>query len=240
VPISDKNRKILWGKSGNRCAICRRTLVVDATGTDSESVVGDECHIVSSAKGGPRHDPDYSSTETDELPNLMLLCRIHHKMIDDQAEKYSTDILRSIKANHEKWVSHKLTEDASFPPVKIHRTESEIPKNLPLIKSGKELSNLAAGCFGVYKDYSDGLDDDETELVGSFIQHVSDLIDIFDNLGPLEKMRSTKALDEEIKSLAADGFMVFATVERQRLEGGAYPPSEFRVLHLSVKRESEL
>src|SRR5205085_1467643 len=47
VAISDKTRKLLWGRSGNRCAICRRTLSVDGTVVDAEAVVGEECHIVS-------------------------------------------------------------------------------------------------------------------------------------------------------------------------------------------------
>ena len=47
MAINDKTRKVLWGRSGNRCAICRRELVLDATTVDDVSVVGEECHIVS-------------------------------------------------------------------------------------------------------------------------------------------------------------------------------------------------
>ncbi|MCL1092103.1 HNH endonuclease [Shewanella profunda] len=75
MSISDKNRKILWGKSGNLCAICRQALVIDPTTADPESVVGDECHIISGAKGGPRHTPEFPIDEIDSLSNLMLLCR---------------------------------------------------------------------------------------------------------------------------------------------------------------------
>ena len=54
MPITDKTRKILWGRSGNRCAICKNELVIDATGQDAESVVAEECHIISPRQNGPR------------------------------------------------------------------------------------------------------------------------------------------------------------------------------------------
>ncbi len=57
--ITDKDRKILWGRSGNRCAICKHELVIEATPNDAESVVGEECHIISGSPNGPRHDPTY-------------------------------------------------------------------------------------------------------------------------------------------------------------------------------------
>lgn len=206
---------------------------------DSESVVGDECHIVSGAKGGPRHDPEYPEAEMDSLSNIILLCRVHHKMIDDQAETYTADILRYSKANHEKWVEEKLHEQPHVPPVRITRISSEIPKQLPVIQSGKELLNLAIGCHGAYHDYSDDLDEEETELVGGFIQNISDWGDIGDGLETIERIRAAKSIDDELAELKSRGFIVFAAREKQRMEGGVCPPSSFYVLHLSVRRESD-
>src|SRR5277367_1301593 len=39
MAISDKTRKILWARSGDRCAECRRQLVEEATRADAESVI---------------------------------------------------------------------------------------------------------------------------------------------------------------------------------------------------------
>ena len=108
--ITDRTRRILWGRSGNRCIFCRRELVVNATAADDESVVGDECHIISSHPNGPRYDPSYSVKKLHVCENLILLCRVHHKMIDDQCESYTVDILRQMKVNHDLWVSQKLTD----------------------------------------------------------------------------------------------------------------------------------
>ena len=217
--------------------MCRHPLVVDPTALESESVVGDECHIISSAKGGPRHNPTFPSFEIDELSNLMLLCRIHHKLVDDQGETYTADLLRSMKANHEKWVEHALKEEPEIPSIRIGRIKSEIPTELPVIQSGKELLNLAMGCHSSYMDYSDDLDAGETDLVGGFIQNVSDWVDIADE--PIERIRAAKSLDDEIKVLNELGFMVFAAKEKQRVDGGISGASTWRVLHLAVKRGSD-
>ena len=101
MPITDKTRKILWGRSGNRCAICKRELVVDATPGDDESVVGDECHIISESKPeGSRNVPGVTIEEADSYQNLVLLAKIHHKIIDDQVNKYPASELNRIKHEH--------------------------------------------------------------------------------------------------------------------------------------------
>ena len=73
MAITDKTRKIFWGRSGNRCAICRRELVIDATSADDESVVGEECHIVSGKGQGPRYNSSVSEERIDDPENLLLL-----------------------------------------------------------------------------------------------------------------------------------------------------------------------
>lgn len=239
VPITDKNRKILWAKSGNRCAVCRKPLIIEPTHQDPESVLGEECHIRSAAKAGPRHDPAFPANEIDGLSNLLLLCRVHHKMVDDQVETYTTNILTGIKTNHENWVEEKLKDEDKITPVRIKRISDEIPTKLPLILSGIDLLNLALGCHAAYNDYSDDLDDAETDLVGGFIQDISDWADLGFGMEPSERIRAAKSIDEGIKSLRESGFLVFAERERQRIEGGINGPSNFYVLHLSVKRGND-
>lgn len=108
MTITDKMRKLLWGRSGSRCAFCRNELIQDATPQDDESVVGDECHIVSGKSNGPRYDPAFPVDEIDTYANLILLCRVHHKTVDDQPETFTTEILGQLKANHERWVADAL------------------------------------------------------------------------------------------------------------------------------------
>jgi hypothetical protein len=236
MAITDKTRKILWGRSGNRCAICRQRLVVDETSLDTESVVGDECHINSGAPNGPRYSVAVDPQGIDNLTNLLLLCRVHHKMVDDQFETYTAELLRTIKVNHEHWVEEKFLEKSENAPVKIRRIPHEIPSKLTPINSGAELFSLASVCHGSYQDHSDDLDDDEVEVVGGFLQSLRDWIDIASDLEPIDKVRAKKSLSDELNDLKSKGFLVFAAKEKQRLEGGIGQPSDFYILHLVVSR----
>ena len=111
MSISLKTHKLLWGKSGNKCAFedCRNELIADETVSDDESVIGDEAHIVARKEDGPRGISPLTAEERDKYDNLILLCRKHHKIIDDQYIYYDVDKLRHIKLNHEKWIQDSLT-----------------------------------------------------------------------------------------------------------------------------------
>ena len=111
--ISVKTKKMLWGRSANRCSHpeCRRQLVDGETETDDPSIVGDEAHIVAREQDGPRGNSDLTADERDRYDNLMLLCKIHHKIIDDQPDTYTVELLREIKARHIEWVDGNLDVD---------------------------------------------------------------------------------------------------------------------------------
>ncbi len=77
-------------------------------------------HIISPREKGPRHDPTYPQEKLDSDENLILLCRIHHKMVDDQEETYTRDILRQMKSNHGIWLTEKFTDKSHTPkPLKF-------------------------------------------------------------------------------------------------------------------------
>lgn len=111
--IGLKTQKMLWGRSASRCAFpnCKMELVMDATQTDDESIVGEACHIVARSEDGPRGDSPLNSEQRDKYNNLLLLCNVHHKVIDDQVEHYTVDSLKNMKSVHESWVTSQL---ASF------------------------------------------------------------------------------------------------------------------------------
>jgi len=239
MAISDRTRKILWVKTGNRCAICRQKLVLDKTELDGESVVGDECHIVSEKKDGPRFTADIPLEEIDSEANLIILCKTHHKMIDDQVETYTVDLLTHIKKNHEKWVETKFSQEEIIKPVRIKRYKKEIPQKLARMLSGKALLNLAVGCSAMYQDYPDDLSTEETELIGGFIQTVTDWVDIYDPIEPFEKVRAAKSIHDDMVELDKNGFLVFAEPEKQILEGGISEGTAWNALHLSILRKGD-
>lgn len=71
MTVEARDRKILWARSHNACAICRQPLVLNATETDRESVVGDEAHIVAQSSGGPRAGL-IPVSDLDKYDNLIL------------------------------------------------------------------------------------------------------------------------------------------------------------------------
>ena len=111
MSISLKTHKILWGRAANRCAICQMELVMDASETDDESVVGEACHIVAHSPDGPRGESDLTQEQRDKYSNLILLCNVHHKQIDDQPGEYPVERLHQIKTDHEKMVREKFDFD---------------------------------------------------------------------------------------------------------------------------------
>jgi hypothetical protein len=108
VQLTDRDRKLLWGRAGSRCSYCRCRLVVEASDLDRESIVGDEAHIISDSPTGPRAHGG-SRDKLDTYDNAILLCKTHHKMIDDQSSSNTADDLRMMKAVHERWVDQALS-----------------------------------------------------------------------------------------------------------------------------------
>ena len=217
MSISDKTRKVLWGRSGNLCAFCRVRLVIDASAIDAESVVGDECHIISGAANGPRYEP-HLEDRVDDINNLILLCRIHHKLVDDQSETFTADALRQLKENHEEWVRLRLSHTTEPEPVRIIRSPSEIPKQLLLVTSAKGMLDLALNCDGRYDDYPEDLSAEELEAVGSFLQNLTDWIDLGIN-EPYERIQAQTSIAETLSALDSAGLRVYAAREKQQLRG---------------------
>ena len=90
---------------------CRHDLIADETETDDESIIGDEAHIVARSDDGPRGISNLTPEDRDKYDNLVLLCRKHHKIVDDQYVFYTIEKLKEIKTQHEVWVKESLQID---------------------------------------------------------------------------------------------------------------------------------
>ena len=110
IPLKDT--KILWSRAFGRCSICQKRLVTEASkAVPSEAtVVGEECHIVGESKNGPRGESILKLKDRNRYPNLILLCREHHKIVDDDPSAWPIELLHQTKANHEVW-AESLVED---------------------------------------------------------------------------------------------------------------------------------
>jgi hypothetical protein len=99
-PTSTTVRK-LFAFSMNQCAFpsCQ-TPVVD---TVTHTITAEVCHICAQSPGGPRYDASQSVEQRHSLENLVLMCSVHHKIIDDPANEgtYTVEKLLAIKHSHE-------------------------------------------------------------------------------------------------------------------------------------------
>lgn len=203
MTITEKVRKELWGKSGNKCAICHIDLFHD--GYMDSFNFGEECHIISESPKGPRHIDgleDYNSCD-----NLILLCRNHHKEIDDPANVgfYSVEKLKQIKENHERWVKQKLSEK---------RVEED---NLPLIKNGNELlSILGAGIVATYKGNDPITSTEEAEYIGGIWQELTDFIEIASELDPYDITKMEFSFSQMLGEMADKGYFLYGKIKKVR------------------------
>jgi len=104
---------MLWGRSGNLCAFpdCDNYLIVNISETDNITIVGEEAHIVAKSKDGARGVSALTRYQRDNYDNLILMCSVHHKVIDDNPDIYTVDRLHYIKKNHESLVEQNLSID---------------------------------------------------------------------------------------------------------------------------------
>ena len=108
----EKDIKLLWGRSGNRCAICKIELSPESS-SDRPLVIGEMAHIVgrkADEDKSPRSNSPLSEKDREKYANMILLCRNHHKIIDDDPASYPIEILHQIKTEHELWVQDKLAD----------------------------------------------------------------------------------------------------------------------------------
>jgi hypothetical protein len=236
MAITDRTRKILWGRSGNLCAYCRRVLVEDGTELSGESVVGDEAHIIGEKPLAARGHLGVGRTDLDEYDNLILLCKVHHKLVDDQPEEYPVERLREMKEAHERWVKETLAlkPDGKRPHFAL----------LIRVTTGKELSTLVSGSMALLLDHDEPETEEEVNLIGAFLQNVQDWGDIWSDMESSQHVEARFSMTKEIRELESAGFLVFGTSERRRMRSGDHhfdwPVAIITVVRPSNKGITEL
>ncbi|MCO7227558.1 SAVED domain-containing protein [Pleionea sp. CnH1-48] len=106
--IPEKVKNELWGRSGGRCQFknCHKPLSEELL-TKKRTNLSNIAHIIADSPEGPRGDKKLSNQLSKDIANLMLLCRDHHKLIDDKEHwrSYSVELLTNWKKEHETWVN---------------------------------------------------------------------------------------------------------------------------------------
>lgn len=115
MPIPPREQRLLFAKSGNRCAFpsCGKLLVVESDGRPV--LLGEMAHIVAERPDGPRGQTDLGIEDRNREPNLVLLCNVHHQLVDDQPALYTVPRLTGFKQEHEERVREGRIPPADDP-----------------------------------------------------------------------------------------------------------------------------
>lgn len=184
--------------------------------------------------GGPRYEP-LPGNSKDELGNLLLLCRVHHKQVDDQVEEFPVGKLRQIKDAHEQWVSARL--DASDKGVGHESTP------VPALLTGADVWSVIAGAHAY--DFQ-GLDEPNVpqELVDAsdtFLQEAHDWGEVSEDV-KLQGFRSIRdakrSLGSRLDELRALELRVFG-IQNTRAMPQFGKDLQFRVSMLIIAQEGD-
>lgn len=102
--VSTKTRCVVWARAAGRCHFpgCNKVLIGDLIADNEDANFGFVAHIVGEKATGPRGDPVLSPLLEDDPSNLMLLCAVHHKLVDvDEKDEHPRQRLLDMKAAHE-------------------------------------------------------------------------------------------------------------------------------------------
>jgi hypothetical protein len=234
VPVSDRDRKILWGKAGNRCSKCRRVLVQpgEADGSTEHAVVGEECHIISPKLDGPRGRFE-TVGDLDGYANLILLCPSDHTLIDQLSDEWPPSRLHGMKREHEKWVNDRLSAPKAIPKLSLQRND---PEALLEITTSSALVAVVMGAMASSMDHGDATDDDDVEVVAGFLQTVFDYGEMWSDYEPGERIRAQHRLGRALADLRQQGWRLFGARTKGTLRGDDGTAEPWDTAYLRVVR----
>jgi hypothetical protein len=155
--LSDPDKFALWANSGGICAIrgCEEELIFTINGINVNT--SNAAHIISHGGKGPRSEykSEYGITEfnVDDVPNLMLTCLKHHKIIDAEGSKdrFPPKLLYEMKEEHEAWVKSQLSKKQKSIAF-LHKT-----KGGPIdeIVISRELQNSLVASIQYQEEFTD-------------------------------------------------------------------------------------
>lgn len=203
---------------------------MDAREADPQSVIGDECHIVGPRPGSPRYDAAFPEEQHDSYDNLIVLCKVHHKMVDDQPVEFGADALRTLKTRHEQRVKKALHSRSST------TSSGATQSRLNVIRSGRELLQVLIGSYAYDFDHDEPRSQDETDLIASTLQALHDWGEVGDDLEPGQRVQVGYELTAEIKTLHESRLVILGAQLRRPMRVGpetqVWPVAMIRIFHV--------
>jgi hypothetical protein len=183
--------------------------------------LSDICHIEALNSDGSRYnnDPKISDKDRNDHPNLILLCKNHHHIIDEKDEAgkplYDADTLKAMKQSHEEKISnHRAAMFRKNAPSLLAQIvqrlskyqDSNEPQNHPLsFEISEKIAHNAIerykGIIDKYAAYSPVLDRYYNELEAGQMKKVLGTINDLYLKNKLEKASSDDTLDRVLSAL---------------------------------------
>jgi hypothetical protein len=114
--VPKKTSNLLWGRAAGRCEFRGHNAPLWKSPVTGEGVdIAEKAHIWSFSVGGPRGRKGISAATVNSIANFILVCRICHRLIDDdkKGERYSAVLLQQMKAEHERRIELATAVDGN-------------------------------------------------------------------------------------------------------------------------------
>lgn len=123
IPSPDRN--LLWAATQGFCEFPNCGVPLVAHGGTKYVTVGEIAHIFAHSGGGPRFNASLDETWVDSYDNWLLMCRKHHRIVDNDEESFPAEMLANWKADRDKRFLQNsnpssFTHLASPPPIAQH------------------------------------------------------------------------------------------------------------------------
>ncbi len=117
--------------------------------------------------------------------------------------------MRSLKANHESWVSSALAAGGKDPPIRIRRIRANIPNRLTRVRSGGDLNPLVHGSLSIAFEHEEPRSDGEAKALATFAGRVQDFRELVSDFDAAEQMRCAHRMTAYIRELEDAGTAIF-------------------------------
>ncbi|MGV0737526.1 hypothetical protein ABQF35_11130 [Mycobacterium syngnathidarum] len=244
--MTDHDRKKLWGQAAATCSICRSALVQAAEHPeDRDALVGEEAHIISQSRNGPRGSLSVPGMDFDGYYNRILLCRVHHRIVDEQPHKYTVEKLRTIRTHHEQWVRerlHVMPEAAASTPAGVRLKQPGLGMVLPRLRTGKDAWHAAIGSSFYLLD---PVDEDDAPIgacdaADNFLTNLRDCAEIHDAIAA-RGFESIREAQRDLRhGLANHGLAAFGAQRDMLLTGGSAAPTPCTMAVVVIRPQAEI
>lgn len=249
MTISDRDRKKLWGQAAARCSMCRLPLVHGAEHPDDrDTLIGEEAHIISASRGGPRGERGVPGMDFDKYYNLILLCRIDHRIVDEQPHAYAVGKLRDIKSRHECWVRERLytvSDDSGSVPVGLKPKYPGRGMILRRLTTGKDawLTVIGSCCYLFESIGEEEASAEACDAADRVLTSLRDYGEIHDAItdGGFEGVRAAQRdLRQQLDELGDHNLVVFGAQRDMIIANGNSPSSQFPMAVIVIRPRAEV